>query len=91
MKKWLIFGLYGGLLNFILFLVVIVILIGGDTPGNLAFAVITTFLPGLAILVIGGLVSEKEYKYSTFWAVIFSLLTLILWGFSIAFIASYIL
>ena len=62
MKKWLIFGLYGGLLNFILLLVVIVILIGGDTPGNLAFAVITTFLPGLAILVIGGLVSEKEYK-----------------------------
>lgn len=90
MKKWLLFGLFGGLLNFIMLFVAIGILVGGDTPGNIYFAIDTTILPGLGLWVFGGFASGKKYMYSTVWVVIFSILTIILWGFSIVFVTSYL-
>lgn len=89
-KKWLIFGLYGGLLNALLVFIYFWILFVYDSPGNLSQAFGCIIFPGFLLWFFGGLGYDKEYKFSDAWVPIFSLLTFILWGFCILVVTSYI-
>ena len=81
-KKWIIFGLYGALLNVISFIIQLFVFMGGY-PCNPLLPFMTLFLPGLVLWILGGTISKKEFKFSTIWMAIFSLLILLFWGASI--------
>ena len=89
-KNWLVFGIYGGLLNCILVFFYYRMLFQYDSPGDLIEVLGYCIVPGLLIWLMGGLGSQKEYTYSDSWVPIFYLLAFMLWGFCLIVVTSFI-